>query len=831
MRNRQPNSSSQQKLIPNPLLSKGALFLGIADGERVYMSPRDRSFHLLILGAIGTGKTVTIKSLARQDIATNAGLCLIDPMGPLYDDLLAYACYRKAVGCRVQEIIPFNPSDGSSWILPINPFVRVDGELSVQVDSRVSATLRVWGQHNGNETPRLEKWLKVIFSTLIDCDLTLPEAGRIIDQRAHDVRSFLIAGTKDELIGRKLAQLSHFKPSEFAEQTESVENRLMRFLSSNHLTRIFGTGKNALDIRGIMDRGDNLLIKLQPSRYLSDEQARLIGTLVLNELYETALTRPSGARPFYCYVDEAAKFVTPELAQASEQCRQKGLHLTLAFQHLAQFKEEGPRIYKAFKHIRNKLVLAVPEREDALELADDLFEGLAEPQIKLIRRHLSHLIKDVRETSTTRSKGGSQAWSENRGSSQSTSHTSGRSVGVSHGRSQSVGTGSNRGRTFTRGRSSQSATSQSRTHTEHQAHSAGFSESTSRQEQSGSSSSESANRRQHEGLILSSLDDNRSSSKGQFRSKSSGYSRTETGSDSYDSGDSETESSSSSHGASSSVGWSRSQQASRNRGSSRTWSTQSNSSDGVSRSISTGASFSTGESSSYATTDQPGTRHIPFWEEDPEHWSLEEQRWRASELLMFQDIGHWFYRTSASFGFGETRLPDSFYIRPGQLQHLTDSFYQRHNLKVEEAEKLVAERRESLMSRASFSGDTQRLDDQAPRDSSSPQPVTKGGAIWTRTEDAELSFRTQERKRGPKADSENHEKVVNIVKAFGETWTSDDNLVEICEELDKQGVPVPKTWASRSDGVARTWSRGRHHYQHLVVKAIKDRLKAARGQA
>ena len=102
--------------------------------------------------------------------------------------------------------------------------------------------------------------------------------------------------------------------------------------------------------------------------------------------------------------------------------------------------------------------------------------------------------------------------------------------------------------------------------------------------------------------------------------------------------------------------------------------------------------------------------------------------------------------------------------------------------------------------------------------------------IWTRAEVPESTLKPQERKRGPKADTENHEKVARIIKPYGEAWTSDDNLLEICDELDKQQVPVPKTWASRKDGVARTWSRGLHHYQHLVIKAIKDRLKAA-GQA
>jgi hypothetical protein len=83
------------------------------------------------------------------------------------------------------------------------------------------------------------------------------------------------------------------------------------------------------------------------------------------------------------------------------------------------------------------------------------------------------------------------------------------------------------------------------------------------------------------------------------------------------------------------------------------------------------------------------------------------------------------------------------------------------------------------------------------------------------------------RKRGPKPDAENHAKVASIIRAYGENWTSDDSLVEICDELDRQKVPVPKTWLMRPEGPARSWSRGRQNYPHLVIKAIKDRYKAA----
>jgi hypothetical protein len=55
----------------------------------------------------------------------------------------------------------------------------------------------------------------------------------------------------------------------------------------------------------------------------------------------------------------------------------------------------------------------------------------------------------------------------------------------------------------------------------------------------------------------------------------------------------------------------------------------------------------------------------------------------------------------------------------------------------------------------------------------------------------------------------------------------DENLQEICEKLDELRVPIPKTWPARGDGKSHTWSRGFLNYPHLVVKAIKDRCKAA----
>jgi hypothetical protein len=69
--------------------------------------------------------------------------------------------------------------------------------------------------------------------------------------------------------------------------------------------------------------------------------------------------------------------------------------------------------------------------------------------------------------------------------------------------------------------------------------------------------------------------------------------------------------------------------------------------------------------------------------------------------------------------------------------------------------------------------------------------------------------------------------VAALIRRYEDDWILDDNLVEICEALDQQHVPIPKTWPSRTDGKSHTWSRAFQNYPTLVIKAIKDRCKAA----
>lgn len=82
---------------------------------------------------------------------------------------------------------------------------------------------------------------------------------------------------------------------------------------------------------------------------------------------------------------------------------------------------------------------------------------------------------------------------------------------------------------------------------------------------------------------------------------------------------------------------------------------------------------------------------------------------------------------------------------------------------------------------------------------------------------------TQPRKSLSKRGSESHLKILRIVSKYGNAWQMDENLMEICEKLDREGVPVPAKWACGPEPVTTTWTQAFKNDAFLVFKTIRDR--------
>ena len=399
------------------------LFLGFHDKKRrpIEISNDVRSTHMHIIGATGEGKSKAMEHMLREDILERRGLCLIDPHGKLYGDIVRWLATKRIE----RKIIFFNPAS-DEWTVGFNPLKKTSKDISHQRDAMVKACAKVWGADSLDETPLLKRVLRDVIHVLLEKRMSLIEAMYLIDPINVEVRKFLAKDISDPMVRKDWEYFNQIKkPKEFYNEFSSTINRLSEFLSSDRVRRIFGQTHNALDLRKIMDEGGILLVNLSLGKSLSGESARMLGTLLVNDLFLSASERdPQTAKraPFYLYIDECSLFINEDIGRILDECRKFGLHLILAHQHLGQI-EEDPRIYKAImQNARTKMIFGGMMPEDAEKLGQYAYMGYLDPNA--IKRELKatkerHIFSREPRVSHGISEGVSQgkSWSESSGAS------------------------------------------------------------------------------------------------------------------------------------------------------------------------------------------------------------------------------------------------------------------------------------------------------------------------------------------------------------------------------------------------------------------------------
>jgi len=286
-----------------------------------------------VIGGTGSGKSKFLEWMIRGDLREGRGFALLDPHGDLYDAVVKY-CAHQVLN---REIILLNVSGGDS-ILGFNPFRKAETiDLSTQVDRRITATLHAWSTEAA-QAPRLAEWLRTIFTVMLTHELTVAEVQHLFvcdgQHRVSALRDLLPA--QDDHARRALESL--FTKSSW-DDMPSGRNRLLEFLTSRALTQLMGIPERTLDLREIMDAGKVLLVNLAPSSHLSNDNARVFGSLLVNELFEAAMARHHAGRerrPFYVYMDEVQNFLSADIATMLAEARRFGLYAVLAHQSLDQ---------------------------------------------------------------------------------------------------------------------------------------------------------------------------------------------------------------------------------------------------------------------------------------------------------------------------------------------------------------------------------------------------------------------------------------------------------------------------------------------------------------
>ena len=402
--------------------------LGKNTGTRkdVFISEEDRRTHMHVIGATGTGKSKFLEHMIRQDILAGHGVCLIDPTGALYDDLVkwieSYRLYKK------RNIILFDPSE-EGWTFGFNPLMsHANVELSFLVDNMVNAFAKVWGGEDQNQTPRLKRFLRLVLYALDEKKLSLLEAQPFINVYDPAFRKYLVHDIADAKIREEWLYQEERNKRDLDNDLDSFRSRLMEFIAAPAVRNIIGQVHDTLNFKEIMEAGHILLVNLKPQTKVSVDNIHLLGSLIVNDLLISGLGREKGAKPFYLYIDECSLFINDDIGRILDLCRKFGPHLILSHQFLHQLKEAGEKIYySVMTNARTKVIFGGLSSNDAEVLVKDVFTQdieLQEWKGKLTKPTIT---------------GYNRAWFENYSTSRG--YSSGSGEGVSYGSGQNISTG------------------------------------------------------------------------------------------------------------------------------------------------------------------------------------------------------------------------------------------------------------------------------------------------------------------------------------------------------------------------------------------------------
>ncbi|MBL6751416.1 MAG: type IV secretion system DNA-binding domain-containing protein [Nevskia sp.] len=350
-----------------PAVAKGHRFV---IGENVHRGVREpvtlgtseRLAHTMIVGASGTGKSMLLVNMIRQDIERGEGVLVLDPHGDLIDDVLAGVPANRA-----DDVILFDPSD-NAYPIGFNVLdaasererILLASDL-VAVFARLSTS---WGDTMG-----------AVLSNAVIAMLESSEGGTFLHLRRFLIdeayRSAFLKTVEDD-------EVLFFWRKEWpligARSIGPILTRLNAFLRPRLIRHMVGQRRPRLRLPDVIDGQKIFLAKLSQG-LIGNENAYLLGSLILSRFVQLALARQSEAKstrkPFWIYLDEAEHFVTPSVAALVTEARKYSVGMTLAFQMLSQLRSV-PQVEQAvLGNAHTRIVFRVGD-DDARKLADGL---------------------------------------------------------------------------------------------------------------------------------------------------------------------------------------------------------------------------------------------------------------------------------------------------------------------------------------------------------------------------------------------------------------------------------------------------------------------------
>lgn len=339
----------------------------------VYIPFLNRQQHVHITGKTRSGKSTLMTSMALQDIGNQFGVVVIDPHGPLVQDILLH--YPRE---RRDDLTYFDFSD-TDYPISFNPLDVPPADRERVIEEILTAFKRVYRESWGERLHNI--FLHTLWTILHQEQGTFDNFRLLLVDASY--RSKVVATIKDKHV-RSWWELEF--PGLTSEAKDALLNKLRRLFVFSTTRNILCQPKNRLPIREIVQGGKVLLVNLA-LHVIGPESASMIGSLIVNRIMTEALKRnPATAAPCWLYADE---FQTMMAARATDfdvvltQASKFGLYFAALAHHYMQ--QLPPDVRASVNNGPGTAIHFLASPDDAPMFAKNLDGFVAEDLLNLQR--------------------------------------------------------------------------------------------------------------------------------------------------------------------------------------------------------------------------------------------------------------------------------------------------------------------------------------------------------------------------------------------------------------------------------------------------------------
>lgn len=331
------------KVLPAPVeIPKEGILLGynVHRGvkKEIRMLRKDRTRHHYCIGKSGSGKSVFLSFLARQDIQAGDGVGVIDPHGDLIEELVTFVPKERAKDCVV-----FNPAD-TDRPMGLN---MLEAKTPEEMDMASSQATEIFIKLFGDEIfgPRIQHYFRNACLTLMEDEdegATLIDVPRIFVD--DEFMKYKVSKIKNPIVKSFWEhEYAHTGDREKQEMIPYFSSKFGPFITNSIMRNTIGQTKSAFNFRDAMDKQQILLINLSKGK-IGDLNTQLLGLVIVARIQMAAMSRvdiPEEQRKdFYLYVDEFQNFSTDSFCSILSEARKYHLALIMANQYIKQLEKK-----------------------------------------------------------------------------------------------------------------------------------------------------------------------------------------------------------------------------------------------------------------------------------------------------------------------------------------------------------------------------------------------------------------------------------------------------------------------------------------------------------